>query len=113
MSLFDTILEGNPLNDFGQSMGTIQFAPFSFCRHHQFERHYQRYFSAQTGFGFLGAVTNICEDALDWIGGSNVFPMLRWEVIEAEQNVAIPGQFSNGLFIFHTIGFNEEIEGRD
>lgn len=52
-----------------------------------------------------------CECTLDGIGGSDVFPMLRWEVIERQQHVTILDQLGDSLFVFHAVGFNEKIKG--
>ena len=47
--------------------------------------------SAQTAFGLSGSVAHGGEDALDGVGGPDVFPMFSWEVVERQQHVAIFG----------------------
>jgi len=50
--------------------------------------------------------------AFDWVGRSNVLPMLGWEVIEGQEHVAVFGQFADGFVVFHAVGCDEEVEGR-
>ena len=56
-------------------------------------------------------MTDGSEGTFDWVGGPDVLPVLRWEVIEGEQHVAVFDQFGCRPFVFHTVGLNEEFEG--
>ena len=46
-----------------------------------------------------------------WFGGSDLFPMFRWEVIEGRQRVAIFARLGHRFLVFHTGGFDEEVKG--
>ena len=37
-----------------------------------------------------------------------MLPVFRWDVTESQENVAIFGQFPDGLVVFHAVGFDEE-----
>ena len=50
--------------------------------------------------------------AFNWVGRSNVFPMLGWEVIEGQEHVAVFGQLSDSLVVFHAVGCDEEFKSR-
>ena len=89
--MLDPVLELNPLNDFGETIGAGEFPPFFLCGHHQLEDHRHRRSSAQTAFGLSGSVAHGGEDALDGVGGPDVFPMFSWEVVERQQDGAIFG----------------------
>ena len=91
MKLLDPVLELNPLNDFGETIGAGEFPPFFLCGHHQLEDHRHRRSSAQTAFGFACPIADCGKDAFNRVGGPDVFPMFSWEVVERQQHVAIFG----------------------
>jgi len=50
------------------------------------------------------------EGVFDGVGGSDAFPMLCRKVIESQEDVALSGQFGDGLVVFHTICRDEIVE---
>ena len=61
-------------------------------------------FAAKTAFGLAGAMSDRCEGTFDWIGGSDVLPVLGRKAVESQEDIAIFGQFSDSLVVFHALG---------
>ena len=49
------------------------------------------------------------DDALNWVGGSQVVPVLRGEVEERQQGSAAPGHARCSLLILYAVLFDEDI----
>ena len=49
-------MEGNPLDDLGQAVPAIEFAPFLLRRHHPLERHGQSVLAAEASLGGFRAM---------------------------------------------------------
>ena len=79
--MLDPVAELNPLDDVGQAVLAVEFAPFLLGRQHQLVCHGQRGLSAEAAPGFGGRVPDGGESALDWVRGSDVFPVLGREVV--------------------------------
>ena len=54
--MLDPVAEFNPLDDFGQSVLAVEFAPFLLGRQHQLVGHGERRFPAQAALGLGGSV---------------------------------------------------------
>ena len=80
--MLDPVAERTPLDDVGQAVLAVEFAPFLLGRQHQLVRHGQRGLSAEAAFGFSGRVPDGGKSALDWVRGSDVLPVLGREVVE-------------------------------
>ena len=63
--MLDPVVEFNPLDDLGQPVLAVEFAPFLPGRQHQLVRHGQRRLSAEAALGFGGRVPDGGEGALD------------------------------------------------
>lgn len=112
MKLLDPVLEFNPQDDFGHTVWSIKLSPFGLGRHHKFDSHCEAGFTAEAAFGFSGTVADSCECAFNWVGRSDVFSMLGWEIVEGQEDVAVFSQFGDHLIVFDAVGCHEEIESR-
>jgi hypothetical protein len=65
LTLAEPVAELNPLDDLGQSVSAVEFAPFLLRRHHQLEGHGQTGFAAEAALGAFRAVPDGGEGALD------------------------------------------------
>ena len=63
----EPVAELNPLDDLGQAVLAVEFAPFLLGRHDQLEGHCQSGLSAETPLGAFGAVPDGGEGAFDRI----------------------------------------------
>ena len=61
----EPVAELKPLDDLGQAVLAVEFAPFALRRHHQLERHGQPGLAAETPLGAFRAVPDGGEGALD------------------------------------------------
>ena len=109
--MLDPVAELNPLDDFGQAVLPVEFAPFLLGRQHQLVGHRQRRLAAEAAFGLGGSVPDGGEGAFDRVRRSDVLPVLGREVVEGEQISAVLGQAFDGTVIFHAVSLDEEIEG--
>jgi hypothetical protein len=65
LRLAEPVAELNPLDDFGQAILAVEFAPFLLRRHHQLEGHDQTGLTAEAAFGAFCAVSDSREGAFD------------------------------------------------
>ena len=56
MKLAEAVAELNPLDDLGQAVPAVEFAPFLLRRHHQLERHGQTGLAAEASLGAFRAL---------------------------------------------------------
>ena len=61
----ETVAELNPLDDFGQAVLAVDFAPFLLRRHHQLERHGQTGLAAEAPLRAFRAMPDRCEGAFN------------------------------------------------
>ena len=87
------------------------FSIFSERTGDTFEDHGHRRLARQAALGPVGAQTNRGERALDGVGRAYMLPVLGGEVVERQQDVAVPGQAGRGLVVLRPVGFQEEVEG--
>lgn len=73
--MLDPVVEFNPLDDFGQSVLAIEFAPFLLGGQHQLVGHRQCRLAAQAAFGFGGSVADGGEGAFDESSDFRTGPM--------------------------------------
>ena len=90
--MLDPVAEFNPLDDFGQAVLTVEFAPFLLGRQHQLVGHRQRRLAAEAAFGLGGSVPDGGKGALDGVRCADVLPVLGWKVVERQQIGAVLGQ---------------------
>ena len=77
--MLDPVAEFNPLDDFGQAVLTVEFAPFLLGRQHQLVGHRQGCLAAQAAFGFGGSVPDGGGCTLDRVRRPDVLPVLGRE----------------------------------
>ena len=109
--MLDAVAEFKPLYNFGRAVLSVKPAPFLLGGEHQLVRHGKGGLSAEAAFGLLGSMPNCGKSAFNGIRGSDVFPMLGREVAEGQQIVAILDQAFYDALVFHTVSFDEEVEG--
>ena len=63
----ESVAELNPLDELGQAVLAVEFAPFLLRRHHQLERHGQPGLAAEAPFGAFCAMPDSGEGAFDRI----------------------------------------------
>ena len=63
----ESVAELNPLDDLGQAVPAVEFAPFFLRRHHQLERHGQTGLAAEASLGAFCAMPDGGECAFDWV----------------------------------------------
>lgn len=61
----EPVAELNPLDDLGQAVSAVEFAPFLLRRHHQLEGHGQTGLSAEAPLGAFRSMSDGGEGALD------------------------------------------------
>ena len=67
LNVAETVAELNPLDDLGQAVLAVEFAPFLLRRYHQLERHRQTGFAAEAPLGAFCAMPDGGEGAFDRI----------------------------------------------
>ena len=86
---------------------------YFFGSHHQREGYGRDRFAAEAAFDLAGPVTHGGEDALDQVGGSDVFPVFGLEVVECQHSVAILIKIFDCAFIFYAVDFNKVVTRDD
>ena len=107
--MLDPVAELNPLDDFGQPVLTVEFAPFLLGRQYQLVGHRQRRLAAEAAFGLGGSVPDGGEGALNRVRGSDVLPVLGREIVEGQGNPLI----SNGVLSQNLRGHFQFLGGCD
>ena len=106
----DSVGELHPLDDLWQLVVAAQAPPAFLRGFDQLEHHGKRGLVRQTALRSDCPVPYRGERALDWIGRAQVQPMLGREVVERQEDVAIPGQAFDRLLVFRPVGVDEEVE---
>ena len=78
----EAVAELNPLDDRGQAVPAVEFAPFLLRRNHQLERHGLPGLAAKASFGAFRAMPDGGEGAFDRIWRLDVLPVFRRVVVE-------------------------------
>ena len=90
--MLDPVAELNPLDDLGQPVLAVEFAPFLLGRQHQLVCQCQRGLSAEAALGLGCPMPDGREGALDRVRGSDMLRVLGREVIERQQVDAVLDQ---------------------
>ena len=109
--MLDPVAEFNPLDDFGQAVLAIEFAPFLLGRLHQLMRHRQRRLAAEAAFCLGGSMPDGSKGADHRVRDPDVLPMLGWKIIVRQQIGAVLGQAFDRRRVFHAVSLDEDIEG--
>lgn len=106
--MLDAVAEFNPLDDFGQSVLTVEFAPFLLGGQHQLVGHRQCRLAAEAAFGLGGSMPDGGEGALNGVCRPDVLPVFGGEVVERQQIGPVLGQAFYRPVVFHTVSCNED-----
>ena len=90
--MLDAVAEFNPLDDLGEAVLTVEFAPFLLGREHQLVCHGQRGLAAEAVLCLGGPMPDGGEGALDRVRGADVLSVPGREVVEGEQVGAVLAQ---------------------
>jgi hypothetical protein len=105
---FDSVAECYTANDLGQLILSLQAPPTFRSRHDQLENHESRRVLRQCAFHANRAMPNRCEGAFDRIRRSKMRPVLRGEIEERQQRIAILEQAIDRLVVFGRIFLGED-----
>ena len=90
--MIDPVAEFNPLDDFGQAVLAVEFAPFLLGRQHQLVRHRQCRLAAEAALGLGGSMPDGGKGALASARSGSIAP--SGEVVTSPEAIALPAGVS-------------------